>query len=233
MKPYVICHMCTSIDGKILGDRWGKLPGYKHQSILFETTAASFGIGAWIVGTTTMDEFDGPKIKLPRAKTTIPRKDSIANPRANRLAVGADAKGVLRFQENEVDGDHVVLLVTERVSNDYLAHLQSAGVSYLFCGQKEVDLRTALDKLGRAFKLRKLMLQGGGKFNGAMLRAGLVDEISHITVPVADGGMGISSMFDIPGDAPPKAAATLRLISRKQLPGGVIWCRYKVVSRKL
>ena len=230
MRPYVICHMCTTIDGKILGDRWGKLPGYKHQSVLFETTAASFGIGAWIVGTTTMDEFDGPKIKLPRAKTTIPRRDSIANPRAKRLAIGADAKGVLRFQANEVDGDHVVLLVTERVSNNYLAHLQSAGVSYLFCGTQEVDLRTALDKLGRAFKLRKLMLQGGGKFNGAMLHAGLVDEISHITVPVADGGMGISSMFDIPGDAPPKAAATLRLMSRKQLPGSVTWCRYKVVK---
>lgn len=233
MRPYIICHMCTSIDGKILGDRWGKLPGYKHQSDLFEKTAASFGIGAWLVGTTTMDEFDGPKRKLPRAKSTVPKHDYIANPSAKRLAIGADAKGILRFQQNEVDGDHVVLLVTERVSNDYLAHLQAARVSYLFCGRKEVDLRIALRKLATAFKLRKLMLQGGGKFNGAMLRAGLVDEISHITVPVADGGIGVSSMFDIPGEAPAKAAATLRLVSRKQLPGSVTWCRYKVISRRL
>lgn len=199
MKPYVICHMCTSIDGKILGDRWGKLPGNIHPGDLFETTAASFGIGAWIVGTSTMDEFDAPKTKLPRALTKIPRHDYIAEPGAKRLAIGADAKGVLRFRENEVGGDHVVLLLTERVSNDYLAHLQSAHVSYLFCGRKEVALQTALGKLATAFKLRKLMLQGGGRFNGAMLAAGLVDEISHITVPVADGGIGISSMFDIPG----------------------------------
>ena len=232
MRPYVICHMCTSIDGKILGDRWGKLPGYKHESDLFETTAASFDIGAWIVGTTTMDEFDAPKRKLPRALKRISRNDHIAEPGAKRLAIGADAKGVLRFQKNEVGGDHVVLLLTERVSNDYLAHLQAARVSYLFCGRKEVDLKTALHKLASAFKLRKLMLQGGGKFNGAMLRAGLVDEISHITVPVADGGLGISSMFDIPGNPPPKAAATLRLYSRKQLPGSVMWCRYKVIGRK-
>jgi riboflavin biosynthesis pyrimidine reductase len=223
--------MCTTIDGKILGNRWGKLPGYTHESDLFETTAASFGIGAWLVGTTTMDEFDGPKRKLPRAKTTIPRRDYIANASAKRLAIGADAKGVLRFQENEVGGDHVVLLVTGGVSNDYLAHLQSARVSYLFCGRKEVDLHIALRKLAIDFKLRKLMLQGGGRFNGAMLHAGLADEISHITVPVADGGTGISSMFDIPGDPPPKAAAILRLFSRKQLPGGVTWCRYKVVAK--
>jgi riboflavin biosynthesis pyrimidine reductase len=223
--------MCATIDGKIMGDRWGKLPGYKHESDLFETTAASFGIGAWIVGTTTMDEFDAPKRKLPSATTRIPKRDYIAKPGAKRLAIGADARGVLRFKENEVGGDHVVLLLTARASNDYLAHLQSARVSYLFCGRKQIDLHTALCKLATEFKLRKLMLQGGGKFNGAMLAAGLVDEISHLTVPVADGGIGISSMFDIAGDPPAKAAATLRLFSRKQLPGGVTWCRYKVVRQ--
>jgi len=80
--------MCTSLDGKIIGHRWGKLPGYKHESELFETTAASFGIGAWLVGTTTMDEFDGPKIKLPRAKTHIPRRDFIGNKGAKSFGIG-------------------------------------------------------------------------------------------------------------------------------------------------
>ncbi len=229
MRPYVICHMCTTVDGKIIGHRWGKLPGYKHESELFETTAASFGIGAWLVGTTTMEEFDGRKTKLPRAPKNFVRRDYIANPKAKRLAIGADAKGVLRFQENEVDGDHIVVLVTERVSNDYLAHLQSAGVSWLMCGKKEIGLHTALAKLAKVFKLRKLMLQGGGKFNGAMLKAGLVDELSHLTVPVADGGQGVASYFDIPGDAPSKSAARLRLMSHKLMPGGVIWARYKVL----
>ena len=231
MRPYVICHMCTSIDGKIIGDRWGKIPGYKHESDLFENTAASFGIGAWLVGTTTMDEFDGRKTRLPRAPKNFSRRDHVANKNAKSFGIGADAKGVLRFQENEVGGDHVVLLVTERVSNDYLAHLQSAGVSYLFCGKKQIDLPTALRKLGSAFKLRKLMLQGGGTFNGAMLRAGLVDEISHLTVPVADGGDGVASMFDIPGEPPAKAAAKLRLLSHKKMPGGVIWARYRVIAK--
>jgi hypothetical protein len=134
--------MCASVDGKIMGDRWGKLPGYPHESDLFETTAASLGIGAWLVGTTTMDEFDGRKTPLPRApksfKRTRARGDYIAQPKAKTLGIGTDAKGVLRFQHNEVGGDHVVLLVTERVSNDYLAHLQAAGVSYLFCGKQRI-----------------------------------------------------------------------------------------------
>lgn len=230
MKPYVLCHMCTSLDGKIIGHRWKKLSGYKHESTLFETTAASIGIGAWLVGTTTMDEFDSPKFKLPRAPKNFKRADHIANPKAKTLGIGTDAKGALRFKHNEVGGDHVVLLVTDRVNNDYLAHLQTAGVSYLFCGKKEIDLKVALHKLAHAFRLRKLMLQGGGKFNGAMLRAGLIDEISHLTVPVADGGHGIASMFDIPGKPPAYAAAKLRLLSHKLMPGGVLWARYRVLA---
>src|ERR1700677_2329827 len=220
MRPYVICHMCASVDGKVIGQRWGKLPGYPHASDLFETTAASFGIGAWLVGTTTMDEFDGRKTPLPRAPKSFKRGDHIAKPKAKTLGIGADAKGVLRFQESEVGGDHVVLLVTERVSNDYLAHLQAAGVSYLFCGKQKIDLSTALRKLGSAFKLRKLMLQGGGKFNGAMLQAGLVDEISHITVPVADGSRDVATMFH--GQPSAEAAATDRLFSHKILRGGAV-----------
>jgi riboflavin biosynthesis pyrimidine reductase len=223
--------MCTSIDGKILVDRWGKLPGRKDGAGLYETTADSFGIGAWMVGTTTMKEFAGRNAKLPRAKQAIQHGDHIADARAKRFAIGADAKGVLRFQRPDVDGDHVVLLVTRQVSRDYLAHLQAAGVSYLHCGEREVDLHVALDKLRRLLGIRKLMLEGGGTFNGAMLRDGLVDEISQIIVPIVDGGTGIPSVFDIPGDPPKKAAAALRVTSHRKLPGGINWFRYRVVGR--
>src|ERR1035438_7707823 len=98
MEPYVICHICTTIDGKILGGRWGALPSGKDSATLFETTAASFGIGAWLVGTTTMKEFAGRNVKPPRATKSVVRRDHIADKDAKRLAIGVDAKGVLRFR---------------------------------------------------------------------------------------------------------------------------------------
>jgi riboflavin biosynthesis pyrimidine reductase len=230
LRPYVICHMCTTIDGKILVDRWGRLPGGKTGGALFETTAASFGIGSWLVGTHTMREFSA---KLPgrlaSVSRRIPHEDHLADPEARRFAIGADAKGILRFKKNEVEGDHVVLLITDRVSRDYLAHLQAARVSYLFCGKQNLDLRVALTKMGAQLKIRKLMLQGGGAFNGAVLKAGLVDEISQVIVPVVDGGSGVTSIFEIP-DPSRHAAAKLRPIRQRTLPGGIHWFRYRVAA---
>ena len=228
MRPYVICHMCTTIDGKILSNRWGPLPGRTDSGRLFESTADSFGIGAWIVGTTTMKEFAGRSVKLKRAKGPVDRRDHVADPKARRFAIGVDAKGVLRFQRGDVDGDHVVLLVTTQVSDDYLAHLRAAGVSYLVCGATAVDLPAALGKLRRTFGIKKLMLEGGGKFNGSMLHAGLVEEVSQVIAPVVDGGAGVTSFFEIPGP-PRRAAATLRVLSHRKLPGSVNWFRYRVV----
>jgi riboflavin biosynthesis pyrimidine reductase len=231
MKPYIICHMCTSIDGRILGERWKNLAAGIDNGKLFETTAASFGIGAWLVGTTTMKEFADGQFKLKAAKETVERVDYLANPKAKRFAIGADAKGVLRYKRDHVEGDHVVLLVSELVSNDYLAHLRTAGVSYLFCGRERVDVKTALRKIRKVLGIRKLLLEGGGTFNGAMLKAGLIDEISQVVVPVIDGGAAVAGICDIPGKTPKQAAAALRPIRHRKLPGGVNWFNYRVVTR--
>jgi 2,5-diamino-6-(ribosylamino)-4(3H)-pyrimidinone 5'-phosphate reductase len=229
VRPYVICHMCTTIDGKILVDRWGRLPGGMSGGALFETTAASFRIGSWLVGTRTMKEFSA---KLPgRLASTsrrIPHEDHLADPTARRFAIGADAKGVLRFKKNEVEGDHVVLLLTNQVSRDYLAHLQVAQVSYLFCGKNKLNLGLAMAKIGQKLNIRKLMLQGGGTFNGAVLAAGLVDEISQVVVPIVDGGSGVTSAFEIT-EPLGHAAAKLRPIKHRTLRGGVHWFRYRVI----
>jgi 2,5-diamino-6-(ribosylamino)-4(3H)-pyrimidinone 5'-phosphate reductase len=75
------------------------------------------------------------------------------------------------------------------------------------------------------------MLEGGGTFNDEVLDAGLLDEISQVIVPVVDGGRGVTTIFDIPGDPPPNAAAALRLKSHRRLAGDVSWFRYRVARR--
>ena len=46
MKPYVICHMNASVDGRILGSRWR--PAENRMAGLFERLHERLGGGSWL-----------------------------------------------------------------------------------------------------------------------------------------------------------------------------------------
>ena len=60
-------------------------------------------------------------------------------------------------------------------------------MSYLLAGAHDLDLPLALAKIGERSGVRTLMLEGGGRINGGMLRAGLIDEVSVLVAPLVDG----------------------------------------------
>jgi riboflavin biosynthesis pyrimidine reductase len=64
------------------------------------------------------------------------------------------------------------------VSDAYLALLRQRGVSSLLAGAHDVDLSLAPEKIGTRFGVCTLTLEGRGRPNGGMLRAGLIDEVS-------------------------------------------------------
>lgn len=119
----------------------------------------------------------------------------------------------------------MVAILTERVSDEYLEALRAVGVSYITAGNREVDLAVALENIGARFDVATLMLEGGGSINGSMPRAGLVDEVSVLVAPVADGRIGAPSRFDVHGDAAPRVLA---LDEVKRLDRDVLWLRYLV-----
>ena len=129
----------------------------------------------------------------------------------------------------------MVAVLSERVSEEYLAFLREKDVSYLLAGATDVDLAVALEKIRAVFGVRTLMLEGGGRINGAMLEAGLVDEVSLIVAPVADGEVGTAALFDVDagadGSAPTRRASQLVLRSVEQRPAGLLWLRYDVVMK--
>jgi 2,5-diamino-6-(ribosylamino)-4(3H)-pyrimidinone 5'-phosphate reductase len=130
------------------------------------------------------------------------------------------------WESSDIDGDHVVAILSERVSDEYLAFLRERGVSYLLAGARDVDLPLALGKIGVRFGVRTLMLEGGGRINGAMLRAGLIDEVSLLVAPVADGRIATPALLDIEGyDVTP---CPLALEAAERRADDVLWLRYRV-----
>ncbi|HEY9676706.1 MAG TPA: dihydrofolate reductase family protein [Drouetiella sp.] len=228
-RPYVVCHMVATIDGKILSRRWRHFSVSDAISGLYESTAAEYEIGAWIVGTKTLNEFFKGSKSLAAAAKAVSKGDYVVKADAETLAIGLDANGKIRFDDNEIGGDHLVVIITEQVSDDYRAHLRELGISYLVCGKEEIDFAKMLEKLHKEFKLKKLLLEGGGLINGAMLRDGLIDEISQLIVPIVDGGGAeISGLYDLRDSAPKKSAFALRLLEQRTLKHGTQWLRYRV-----
>ena len=225
---HVICHSATSVDGRIQGKRW-PLP---KDLDFFEGPAAEIKVDAWIVGRTTMQEFCSKKNpSLPRGGKRVPKTDFVGQHSAKTFAVAIDPMGKCRWDTNMVTTEHVIEVLTERVPNAYLAHLRERQVSYVFAGTHEIDLRVALRTLTKLFGIRRCRIDGGGGVNGSFLKAGLIDEISHVVVPVADGSTGTPTMFDAGPAATRPRGDRLELKSIKKLKQGVLWIRYAVVRR--
>ena len=132
------------------------------------------------------------------------------------------------WSSGDVEGDHVVAVLTHRVSDEYLSVLRERGVSYLLAGNDDVELPLALEKIGARLGVRTLMLEGGGGINGSFLRDGLIDEVSLLVAPVADGRIGTPALFDVSAER--AAPRRLALEGVEQRVGGVLWLRYRVES---
>lgn len=223
MKPHVTMHMLSSIDGRIVSSTW---PEDLSNTVgdLYEEIHKQLKGDAWIVGRTTMDEFAKGEPKPEKAQESYPRTTWKA-PAASKgpYAVALDRAGKLHLNMDRANGDALVAVLTEAVSDDHLAELRRDGISYLFAGQSDIDLAQALDALNTEFGIKRLLLEGGGGINGSFLDKGLIDEISLIVVPVADGTKG-PTVFDRKGGD----ARQLELTTVEQLDDGIVHLRYRL-----
>ena len=228
MKPYIICHMVSTLDGKIDGSALSSV----MSAAEYEATGAKLKGDAWICGRTTMQQHFAEK--KPFASTS--RKPAGARPafvarKAKSYAISVDTHGKLRWRNGDLDGDHLICVVSERAPADYLDMLQERGISYVVSGKSTVDLRKAVAQLGKHFGIRTLLLEGGGHINGAFLQAGLVDELSLLVAPGIDGRHDIPGVFD--GLSPSKKKAVpLKLTSIERRKHDTLWLRYTVVRSK-
>ena len=218
-RPYVICHMIPSVDGRIV-----RLVSIRSILGAYDETAETFKADAWIAGRTSMEPYGG-NAKLRKSATRIPKKDFIAPTKAKSYGIAIDPSGKIMWKSGEVEGDHMITILSERVSSDYLAFLQSKGVSYIFGGRRNIDLPKVLARLRQSFGIRKLLLEGGGTINGPFLAANVIDELSLLLAPVADGKVGEPALFDVEDDVPP--VRKLRLLAMKRLKHDIVWLRYK------
>lgn len=233
MRPKIICHMVSSIDGRLVSSRWTRpARGIDADQLwqYYEDVAARFASDGWMVGRKTMEGYAKGHARASRPVEGDLRRTFIADRKGRNVAVVFDPHGKLHYEQDNAGGDHIVAVLSERVPDDYLAELREVGISYLFAGPEGHDLVRAMDVLGDSFSVKTLLLEGGGRINGAFLKAGLIDEISLLVFPGIDGLAGSPSIFGYVGepDERPAFGRSLRHIATETLEGGVVWLRYQI-----
>lgn len=192
IRPYVICHMMASIDGKVTGNFLYSEKGTEVSETYYEINRQLKG-DAFACGRVTMKSSFTNSFK-PDLSTfvnaDIPDGDYIAM-KHNYYAVSFDTNGKVGWVNSKIHDDdegyddcHIIEVLSENTPKEMLAYYRSIGVSYIFAGENSIDVKTALGKLYSIFGIKKLLLEGGSIINGAFLRAGVVDELSLVTAPI-------------------------------------------------
>lgn len=204
-RPYIICHMLTSLDGKIIGDYLDE-ERVAYFIEAYEIIDERYGCKAWMCGRVTMEEHFtlGHLLDLEQDNIPpVPRTDYVAQKDAKSYAVAVDPSGKLGWTTNSISkrdqdqtGDHLIEVLTEQVPDAYLAYLRNLGISYIFGGKDRLDFAVAVKKLKNLFSINEFLLEGGGFINGSLLSGGLIDELSLVVVPVADGASNSVTLFE-------------------------------------
>jgi 5-amino-6-(5-phosphoribosylamino)uracil reductase len=233
MRPHIICHMGTSIDGRLHPSRFTKPAAGVPTDVLrshYERIHDGFEADGWIIGRVTMNELAKGTARPIADAPKVPREAHLGNRGGRKLAIGIDPSGRVHFGKDNVGGDHAVAVLGEQVSDAHLAELRADGASYIFAGPKGDDLPRAMEQLAALFGAKTLLLEGGGGINGSFLKHGLIDEFSTLIHPAIDGVAGSQSIVDYHGPEGdrPGAGQSLRLTHCETLEGGMIWLRHAV-----
>jgi riboflavin biosynthesis pyrimidine reductase len=149
--------------------------------------------------------------------------------RSTRWFAVVDARGRVAWTHKGDEETSLLVIASHSTPLPYLARLRQDRIPYLLAGKHRVDLRLAVAKIRTLLGAECLVSEAGGGLNGALLRAGLVDELHIITVPALIGGLGTPSIMDGPPLEPGSLPAQLRAMDVHVGSHGTIWAHYEVV----
>jgi 2,5-diamino-6-(ribosylamino)-4(3H)-pyrimidinone 5'-phosphate reductase len=204
-RPHVVAHVAVSLEGATTG--------FEPNLGRFYELAGTWQEDVTLVGSDTI-------LAQEQALASAPRPGPAGS---GPLLAVVDGQGRVREWEALRDVGHW---------SDVLALHAAAtpprpagrSVQELVTGADRVDLAAALDALGRREGVEVVRVDSGGALIGALLGAGLLDEVSLLIHPRLAGAQGDRRWY---GSAPAPAGA-LDLLAGETLDEGLVWLRYRL-----
>ena len=222
MRPYIICHMMSLLDGRIDCEVTEQIEsGDEYYNALRQLNCPST-----LMGRVTMQmHYALPEPFMAKDNTPIGNELFHAAIASKVYLIAIDTMGQLCWPQNEWDSMPLLVITSEDCPGEYHDTLTKQQISWIATGKNGIDLPKAMEILYKEFHVERLSVTGGGNINGAFLKAGLLDEVSMMWCPGIDGRKGMVAAFDgLHADFPP---TRLKLMSVEP-SGETIWARYKV-----
>ncbi|HAH06549.1 MAG TPA: deaminase [Elusimicrobia bacterium] len=216
MPLRIVLHNAVSADGRITG--------FVPDMAQYYGLARRWKEDATLVGSgTLLKPIEEVPPETPEDLLPVPKTPGDKRP----LLVVPDSRGRVRIWHALRRAGYwrgFVALCSEKTPKSYLAYLRKRGVEYLIAGRERVDLKKALERLGRRCKLRLIRVDSGGTLNGLLLREGLVSEISLVVHPALAGGRA-DSLIKTPELG---KGIVLKTLEARRLKNGLVWLRFGV-----
>ena len=226
--PFVFINMAMTADGKIATanravSSFSSRRDFEHLLEL-RATADAVMSGARTVGREQINLGPGParfrRLRLKNGLTEYNVRILVSG--SGSLSPSA---AVFRHRFSPV-----IVLASGRASAGKLEPLRAVADTVKICGGSEIDFRAAFEWLREDWKVKRLLCEGGGELNGALFRAGLVNEL-HLTVcPKILGGRAAPTISDGTGGLKLSDATRLALKSMKRV-GNELFVVYDVLKR--
>jgi 2,5-diamino-6-(ribosylamino)-4(3H)-pyrimidinone 5'-phosphate reductase len=201
-RPYVVAHVAVSLDGATTG--------FTPDTARFYALARTWPEDVTLTGADTI-------LAQEQALRAAPRPGPAAD---GPLLAVVDGRARVREWDALRDVGHWSGVLALRASG---SPDRGEGVAQLVAGTERVDLAAALAALAGEHGARTVRVDSGGALIGALLAAGLLDEVSLLVHPLLAGTRGDRVWHGHAG-----AARVLEPLAAEALEHGLVWLRYRV-----
>jgi 2,5-diamino-6-(ribosylamino)-4(3H)-pyrimidinone 5'-phosphate reductase len=225
--PFVFMNGAVSADGKLALENRSliQFSSKRDQKFVLQLRATADAV---LCGADTVENFsidlgaDSEACRKKRLRRGLPEEPL-------RVLVSDDGKidPTARIFKKRVSP--VIVLTTKPAFKQCAARLRRVATVKHF-GNKTVDFVRAFRWLRDEFRVKRLLCEGGGETNAALVASGVVDEI-HITVcPLVLRGRSAPTICDGKGAASLKTATRLKLKAAKVVRGE-LFVTYTVLKK--
>jgi 2,5-diamino-6-(ribosylamino)-4(3H)-pyrimidinone 5'-phosphate reductase len=215
MRPFCHINCATTVDGKLAPANRHFVPfgSRRDLDLLYRLRANADAV---LAGARTVDSAPGHYGPGPAKYRQLRLKNGVAEYNLRVIATGSATLNpeadIFRHRFSPI-----IVLVSGRASAAKVRRLRSLADDLEVFGDDELDFTAAFHWLRKKWKIKRLVCEGGGELNFALLRSGLVDEMYQTLCPLIFGGRRAPTLADGEGFPDLKHAIRVKMQSCRRI----------------